>query len=287
MIKRFDELLNATVTPACADEVAISYEAFITAHVTETLLPFEGKFVENKCPLEPAARDKVYPDPEELRLLYVLLVHRDASQTMRLIRSLQDGDRSHFVVHVDGKVPIPIELEAYANKSTNVFVMREGRVNVTWGGFSVVQATLNAMSYGFFLGLKFDRIINLSGTTYPLATPREIRAMLSRFATDDELMYVDRRPNVPSPKAWHYFVECDNRLHRIARLGLPYGLPLRTGSQWFIISRRFGEYLLQDEDLVTPYMAYARHIIVADENFFATILLNSPFCHHHVNANFL
>eukprot|EP00952_Eustigmatos_sp_NYUAD-ZCMA_P001101 4834-Eustigmatos_ZCMA.PRE.1 len=53
--------------------------------------------------------------------------------------------------------------------------MTEGRVNVTWGAFSVVQATLNAMGYAFFLDLSFHRVINLSGTTYSLATPQRIR----------------------------------------------------------------------------------------------------------------
>lgn len=103
---RFDELLNATVTPECTDEVAISFEAFITAHVTETLLPFESPFVKNMCPPNKVAQDLVYPDPEDIRILYVMLMHNNANQTIRIIKSLQDGDRSHFVVHVDGKVAL-------------------------------------------------------------------------------------------------------------------------------------------------------------------------------------
>lgn len=260
----------------------------MTAHVTETLLPFESPFVKNLCPRKPPAPEaKVYQKAEDISILYIMLMHREAEQSIRIIKALQDGDRSQFVVHVDGKVDIPPQLASYAAKSTNVFLMTEGRVNVTWGAFSVVQATLNAMSYGFYLGLKFDRIINLSGTTYPLATPAEIRGALSKYGVEDQLMHVSPKPNVPFAKAWHYFVECDNRLHRIARFGLPHGLPLRTGSQWFVISRNFAEYLLTDEELVMPYMAYARHIIIADENFFATMLLSSPYCHRHVNSNFL
>jgi hypothetical protein len=88
-------------------------------------------------------------------------------------------------------------------------------------------------------------------------------------------------------QAWHYFVECDNRLHRIARLYPPRNIHLRIGSQWFVISRTFAEYLLSDEEFVPKYSAYARHIIVADENFFATVLKNTPFCHNHVNHNHL
>ena len=32
---------------------------------------------------------------------------------------------------------------------------------------------------------------------------------------------------------------------------------------------------------------YARHVMVADENFFVTVLKNSPMCHTHENTNFL
>ena len=33
------------------------------------------------------------------------------------------------------------------------------------------------------------------------------------------------------------------------------------------------------------YAQYATHIMVADENFFSTVLKNSAFCHTHENQN--
>eukprot|EP00975_Prorocentrum_lima_P011603 2469244-Prorocentrum_lima.AAC.1 len=60
-------------------------------------------------------------------------------------------------------------------------------------------------------------------------------------------------------------------------------------SQWFTLSREFAHYVLTDASLAKPYAEYARHIVIADENFFSTVLLNSPFCqsvvlknHHHI-----
>lgn len=58
-----------------------------------------------------------------------------------------------------------------------------------------------------------------------------------------------------------------------------------VGSQWFTISKAFAEYLLTDTHFVPEYTDYARHAMVADENFFATVIKNSPFCHTHVNYN--
>ncbi len=307
---RLATLLDATETSECAEEVALSYEAFLTAHMTETLLPFESPFAKSLCPRpeEPTEIPEVYAAPDALKLLYVISAHRDLDQVVRLIQALQDDPdddgcggglgsrkaddcvRNHFVVHVDGKVGAldpDSALLQYAAVAPNVYVMREGRVNVSWGGFSVVQATLNAMSYGFYLDLPFDRVINLSGATYPLATPRQIRATLAQHPINEQLMFIDPVPNVPNPRVWHYFVECDNKMHRIARFGLPRGVPLRTGSQWFIISRAFAHYILTDETFVAPYTAYVQHVLIPDENFFATVLKSSRYCHLHNNTNYL
>jgi hypothetical protein len=221
--KRLDALLAATTTHDCAEEVAMSYEAFMTAHATETLLPFEQPFVQDQCPPQHQNYTPFYIPAADLRLLYVVLAHSDGAQVVRLIRSLQDGDMAQFVVHIDGKVrtsvassrcfhpphhsrlpetapptrlltppspqvAVPKELVDYAGRTPNVYLMKEGRVNVTWGGFSVVQATLNAIQFAFFLSLRFDRVINLSGTTYPLATPLQIRETLAQHPLQEQLM---------------------------------------------------------------------------------------------------
>ncbi|TFJ83915.1 hypothetical protein NSK_005012 [Nannochloropsis salina CCMP1776] len=319
---RLAAMLSKTHSVECAEEVTLAYEAFLTAHITETLLPFESTFVKNQCPRPDgnntgvASNDTYGPsivhklkEADDLHILYIITAHRDLDQVVRLIKALQDDaediraclltksgasasscERNHFVVHIDGKegpLPANLPLLTYASTSSNVYVMQEGRVNVSWGGFSVVKATLNAISYGFYLKLPFDRVINLSGATYPLATPRQIRATLAQHPLNEQLMFIDPTPNVPNPRVWHYFIECDNQMHRIARFGLPRGVPLRTGSQWFVISRDFAHYLLTDDNFVGPYTAYAQHILIPDENFFATVLKSSPYCHHHRNTNYL
>ena len=64
---------------------------------------------------------------------------------------------------------------------------------------------------------------------------------------------------------------------------------MHVGSQWFIISREFAEYLAKTSvgSLVHQYLQYAEHVVVADENFFGTIIRNTEFCAKHHNDNFL
>ena len=71
----------------------------------------------------------------------------------------------------------------------------------------------------------------------------------------------------------------DGRMRRIWRLKPPRGISMYVGSQWFIISKAFATYLKDDRHFVPRYIDYGRHTMVADENFFATVIKNSPFCH--------
>ena len=50
-----------------------------------------------------------------------------------------------------------------------------------------------------------------------------------------------------------------------------------VGSQWFTLPRHVVQWLLQDP-LPYHYESYARHVVVADENYFATLISNSPYC---------
>mmetsp|Transcript_10041 Transcript_10041/g.26143 ORF Transcript_10041/g.26143 Transcript_10041/m.26143 type:complete len:443 (+) Transcript_10041:34-1362(+) len=177
------------------------------------------------------------------------------------------------------------ELLEYAAAKSNVHIMTEGRTSISWGGFNIVQATLNGIGHALELSLEFDWLINLSGYTYPMVSNSQIRETLAKHPTDTNLMEIRPSPNVPAERTWHHFVECDNRMRRIWRLRPPRGMSMYVGSQWFIISKEFSQYLVTDRVLVPHYVEYGRKTMVADENFFATIMKNSPFCHTHHNRN--
>lgn len=70
---------------------------------------------------------------------------------------------------------------------------------------------------------------------------------------------------------------------------LVHGANSFTSSQWFIASYEFAEYLATAPhgSFVDQYLRYAEHVVVADENFFGTVLRHTQFCHKHHNQNFL
>lgn len=91
----------------------------------------------------------------------------------------------------------------------------------------------------------------------------------------------------------NYFVECDDQLHRIFHLPVPthstHGFDMFETSQWWIISRDFAHYLAaaEPDTFVHQFLPYIQHVVVADENFFGTVLRNTEFCLTHVNRNYL
>ena len=163
----------------------------------------------------------------------------------------------------------------------------------------VVNATLQVMRYALAIDrpdlepLEFHKFVHMSATAYPIKSNERIRQTLSEYPIDANLFWVLENPTSPHEEAWHYFVECDDAVHRIYRMPPKRwensGIDIMTSSQWFIASRDFVRYLAEAKPgtFVHEYSQYVEHIIVADEQFFGTILRHTEFCHKHHNTNFL
>jgi Core-2/I-Branching enzyme len=322
------ELFAKAKTAECRAKIAEHLGYFLNAIGTETNLPFSDVEFPNECgeavyedwnnlPEDvhvgmiqnrtyqpPANETVVYPDPETMTLLYAILTHENPAATIRLVEALQESQQQHqFVVHVDAKYDETqrVLLEYASDKQHFVHILDDPyRVRVNWGGFSMVNATLQTFHYAFGLTsqtnsnpLVFDKVVHLSSSSYPLASNPEIRHTLAAFPSDANFLNIIMRPNRPAPQHWHYFIECDDALHRIYQLPVlrndVCGIDLYTSSQWFIASREFAEYLANAESgsLVEQYLQYVEHVVVADETFFGTVLRHTKFCHKHHNRNFL
>lgn len=98
-------------------------------------------------------------------------------------------------IDVDVGVEVDVELDGTSNskpKSTgrgtgsgsgvnrNVYIMEEQREACNWGGFSIVNATLNAMRFAIDRGMQFDYCLDVSGTSYPIKS-KEVGLVLSVY----------------------------------------------------------------------------------------------------------
>ena len=324
---RLTAMFAKTKTPECRALIGEHFGYYLNAIGKEESLPFAQAKFQNECPepvldfdnlpngthlgivqnrtYQPPRNETEYIDhPDDLKLCYGILTHDDAEATIRLIQVLYE-DGHVFVIHVDGKETSDETyhtLVEYAVSRVHVHVVaNHQRVRVNWGGFSMVNATLQMLQYAFAIDedpggrspLDFHKFVHLAASSYPLASNHEIRQQLASFPLDANFLHVIMKPTRPGPQVWHYFVECDDALHRIYRLpplqNATAGVELYTSSQWFIISREFAYYIAVAEPgtFVHDYLEYAQHVVVADETFFGTVVRNTHFCTKHHNRNFL
>lgn len=326
--KRLEKLYANTHTAECRATIAQHLGHFVNALALEVSLPFTDVRFPNKCgetiyswdnlpegmhigdvqnrTYQPPRNESVYlDDPAEMQLLYAILTHDNPDATIRLIEALYETQQNHqFVVHVDAKYDKTQKaLLDFAATRNYVHVLSDQyRVRVNWGGFSMVNATLQTLKHAFAVPgqsnntvgpLPFHKFVHLSSSSYPLASNPEIRHKLASYPLDANFLNVILQPVKPTNYVWHYFVECDDALHRIYQLPplstASHGADLYTSSQWFILSRDFAWYLAESapNSFVDQYLRYIEHVVVADETFFGTVLRHTEFCHHHHNTNFL
>jgi hypothetical protein len=312
---RLSKLFETAVTPECRALIAQHYGYFTKALADEGPFPFSDVKFDNTCEgdieydwddlppgvnmgtiqnrtYQPPRDEAEYITSDEIVLVYGILAHDSAEATIRLMEAVEEPTTT-FVVHIDSKYQETYEkVKEYASKRERVHVLdHPRRVSISWGGFSMVNATLQILEY--IDDFNFTHFVHMASTAYPIASNRRIRNTLAQYPTDANFVHVILKPVRPGFNRWHYFVECDDRLHRIHRLpplkAETHGADMYTASQWFIISKEFAHYLANPEPggFLYQYLEYIQHVVVADETFFGTVLRNTPFCHKHHNWNFL
>lgn len=175
MEARLEQMLAGTYTNSCRTKVRAAFEEYVVKSVGEDFLPFElTRFPTNECNRKAPKGGSLVP-AAEIRLVYLLLVHEQAFQTLRLIESLWEPQH-HFVIHVDAK---NASAETYAQlkyalsqrrhldppRGGNAHLLAdEYRTSVSWGGYNVVQATLNGFHAVLHdLRLDFHWLVTMSG----------------------------------------------------------------------------------------------------------------------------
>lgn len=179
---------------------------------------------------DPPVADKTVVVAEDIAVLYIILVHDHSSFVKRIIDALDEPQHT-FVIHVDLKAPDVRADLLHTTQRDNIFIVGEKESQrVNWGGYSVVNATMQSMKYAWDLVRPFHYMQLLSGTSYPIKSNSEIRADFARKPGAIN-MDVFEEPSIPDNIMWFHYVECDGALHRINRLSIIRGttlLPLCT-----------------------------------------------------------
>jgi len=218
-------------------------------------------------------------------------------QLKGLLHEIQEPQNA-YVVHIDAKQPRHVqEIIAELPQAPNVHYISTR--NITWGGFTLLQAELDALRELLSMGIDWDMVINLSANAYPIKPKREIARRLALHGDVNHLeIFFQLDQFVEARGIRYWFVECTD-VHRVFRLKapgttaewrpLPQGIEVYAGSQWFMLTRPFVEFVMGcltdtrpgDEKhctLVRDFYEYCRFSLLSDEMFFQTLIMNGPFC---------
>jgi len=124
-----------------------------------------------------------------MKVAFLIMAHHQLGHLANLIEAL-NCDWIHFFIHVDKKVDITEFLRLIPRYANIIFLKNSQRIQVYWGGYSQVIATLNLLKVAQKCGEYFDRFCLLSGSDFPI---KKISYIKSAFDTKEEFIRIDRR----------------------------------------------------------------------------------------------
>ncbi|XP_077305060.1 xylosyltransferase 1 [Lithobates pipiens] len=282
--------LSRAKSKQCRQEIAEVY----CQHKQGKLMPEK---VTRLCPLEGKANNNVQWDEDSVeymatnpvRIAFVLVVHGRASrQLQRMFKAIYHKDH-YFYIHCDKRSNyLHRQVVQFASQYPNVRVT-SWRMATIWGGASLLSTYLQSMRNLLEMSdWSWDFFINLSAADYPVRTNDQLVAFLSKYR-DMNFLKSHGRDNarfIRKQGLDRLFLECDTHMWRLGDRKIPEGITVDGGSDWFLLNRKFVEYVIfSNDDLVTKMKRFYSYTLLPAESFFHTVLENSPYCDTMVDNN--
>lgn len=241
-----------------------------------------------------------------MHFAYIILAHKEPMQVASLVNALLHPS-DHFFIHIDAKNDLqPFEKVVIeeTNNSRNIHFI-ETRENGQWGGFGIVQATLNAIRKITETEVEFCHVHLLSGQDFPIKPMNEIRDYFSEHPSKDFISFetfpVSHIPGggwnriknyswtiggkrltyVPSENSPSFSLkgkiinsllwstECF-----LPKRKLPKEMKPFYGSQWWSITGKTAKDIIKWLSDNPEYLKFHRYSLLPDEMFFQTLIWN-------------
>ena len=228
---------------------------------------------------------------EDMNLLskqaYLIMAHKDDFCFRTLLRLLDDP-RNDIFIHMDKKNRSYDEttISEYIKKSK---VYHVNRTNVTWGGYSMINAELLLLKKAVDVG-SYQHYHLLSGQDLPIKTQDQIIAFFTKnggkefiqfekefYGCQDRTQYYNflqekigrsRKPIL----RWinNYLIAVERKLHIERNKDVRF----QKGANWFSITDGFARYVVEREAWIKKTF---KQTICSDEIFLQTLLIASPY----------
>lgn len=232
------------------------------------------------------------------RHAYLIMAHNNFYNLEYLLRTL-DYEENDIYIHIDKKVKnFDKQYFIQINSKANVYIYSQIATN--WGGYSLVECELFLLREAYKNGKYFYYHL-LSGADLPIKKHSDIMKFFEKNAGYEFVQFRDQlfernKINMSRRVSLYYWIQeyrniskniiVKNVLRYISKilLGIQVILHvdrlknekivLKYGSQWFSISQKFVEYLLNNEKKIQMMF---HNTLCPDEFVIQTMLYNSEF----------
>jgi hypothetical protein len=229
-----------------------------------------------------------------VKQVFLIHAHKDLLQLNALLARLSDPDFVLYV-HLDRKWQLdPAQVDPRARQV-------QPRLDVRWGHFSQVAATLASVRQVLAREPEFDKLFFLSGQDYPVLSNAALKTAIAAFKDRELIDCVPIGPDGwPAGYRYQYYyseggalaqrLACAlaNRALRLARRTrrLPAGLQPWGGSTWWTLSRPCLVHLLDRVDEQPGLARFFRTVLCPDELFFQTLVMASSYAERVIARNY-
>ncbi|WP_347220007.1 beta-1,6-N-acetylglucosaminyltransferase [Chryseobacterium sp.] len=220
----------------------------------------------------------------QVTIAYFIMIHHRPDTFKEMFQKIYTRDQ-FYLIHIDRKAKAEFteEIQLYLIHFPNVYILES--MNIVSGGFSMIQAELNAMEYLLNVSHDWDYFINLSGEDFPLKSQNIIRQFLTVNNGRNYLFYYDQKFYRPDTlqRIQNHFTELTHKIssfiykREFMKEVIPY-----IGGKWFILTRETCVFLTNNKR-VMDFEDYYLHTLLPAESFFQTVLLNTAFSDIIVN----
>ncbi|MCE3076186.1 beta-1,6-N-acetylglucosaminyltransferase [Chryseobacterium gwangjuense] len=213
-----------------------------------------------------------------VKVAYFIMVHHKPNIFKALFQKIYTKDQ-YYLIHIDRKAKPEVteEIQLYIVQFPNVYILDS--LNIVSGGFSMIQAELNAMEFLLNASLEWDYFINLSGEDYPLRSQPIIRKFLTTNNGRNYLFYYDQnfcRPDTLK-RIQNHFTELAYKISSfVYKREFMKGITPYIGGKWFIFTRDTCAFLTNNKK-VMDFEDFYLHTFLPAESFFQTVLMNTSF----------
>ena len=237
-----------------------------------------------------------------MKIAYLILAHINPGQLKRMIQRLHTAN-TWVYIHLDSKTPYTADFSAMAQELPNAFFISR-RVNISWGAYSIIKAVLYGLQEIINSGIRFDYIHLMSGFDYPI---KDIDHIFKFFTSNAGREFIHYR-QLPigefyegrMDRVWYYYdydnihsafgspgscaYEAEMRRRGIKRSFIR-GMKPYHGSTWWCLTGNCVKYILDAVNRNCEIENFFRYTKFPDEQFFQTLVMNSPFAQNALSEN--